>query len=109
PFYYYHNGRNFEFASQISTIRLHHNNLTISKNAIESYLTWGAIPDPSSIFNEIKKLLPGHSFIFDLDSGQLDIKKYWDIDYQGIKQFAGSYVDAKLELKSILSDAVKIR
>lgn len=109
PFYYYNNGRDFEFASQISTIRLHHNNLTISKNAIESYLTWGAIPDPSSIFNDIKKLLPGHSFIFDLDSGQLDIKKYWDIDYQGIKQFAGSYVDAKLELKSILSDAVKIR
>jgi asparagine synthase (glutamine-hydrolysing) len=109
PFYYYHNGKDFEFASQISSIQLHHNNLSISKKAIDAYLTWGAIPDPLSIFNEIKKLRPGNTFIFNLISGSLDIKTYWDIDYKGKNKFIGSYTEAQSQLKNILSDAVKIR
>lgn len=109
PFYYYHNGTDFEFASQVSSIQLHNSNLTISKRAIDAYLTWGNIPDPLSIFNEVKKLLPGNSFIFDLKSGQLKTKVYWDIDYKGQNKFSGSYEDAKAELTNILSNAVKIR
>lgn len=109
PFYYYHNGKDFEFSSQISSIQLYNSNLSISKKAIDAYLTWGAIPDPLSIFNEVKKLLPGNSFIFDLSSGSLDIKKYWDIDYKGDNKFLGSYSEAQLQLENILSDAVKTR
>ncbi|WP_417370873.1 asparagine synthase (glutamine-hydrolyzing) [Gelidibacter japonicus] len=109
PFYYYHNGTNFEFASQVSSIQLHHKNLSISKKAIEAYLTWETIPDPLSIFNEVKKLLPGKIFRFNLKSGEFTTKTYWDIDYHGTKKFNGTYEEAKTELTSILSDAVKIR
>jgi asparagine synthase (glutamine-hydrolysing) len=109
PFYYYYDGKNFEFASQLSSIQLHHNNLTISQRAITSYLTWGTTPDPLSIFNEIQKLLPGHFFNYDLTNGKLNIKQYWDIDYANQDTFSGSYEDAKIELKSLLSDAVNIR
>ena len=109
PFYYYHNGKNFEFASQISSIQLFNENLSISNKAIDAYLTWGTIPDPLSIFNEVLKLRPGHSFIFDLNSGNLQIKTYWDIDFKGGNKFLGSYTEAQSQLKSILSDAVKIR
>ncbi|WP_411895052.1 asparagine synthase (glutamine-hydrolyzing) [Winogradskyella sp. A2] len=109
PFYYYHNGRNFEFASQISSIQLHNDNLSISEYAIRSYLTWETIPDPISIFNEVKKLLPGHSFSFNLINGTLETKEYWNIDYHNSDQFKGCYTDAKSELKNLLSDAVKIR
>ncbi|NRB58889.1 MAG: asparagine synthase (glutamine-hydrolyzing) [Winogradskyella sp.] len=109
PFFYYHKGTDFEFSSQISSIQLHHKSLSISENAISSYLTWGAIPDPMSIFNEVKKLLPGHRFSFKLDSGELNIEKYWDIDYKGTTLFTGSYDEAKSELKNLLLDAVKVR
>lgn len=109
PFYYYHNIKDFEFASQISSIQLYNPNLSISKKAIDSYLTWGNVPEPISIFNEIKKLLAGHSFVFHLESGRLDIQQYWDIDYIGKNKFLGSYTEAQTELKNILSDAVKIR
>ncbi|EPR69715.1 Asparagine synthetase [Winogradskyella psychrotolerans RS-3] len=109
PFYYYHNGKDFEFASQVSSIQLHNNNLSISEYAIKSYLTWETIPDPLSIFNEIHKLLPGHSFKFDLTSGTFKTKQYWDIDYHGKNKFKGDYQDAKKELKDLLSNAVKIR
>ena len=109
PFYYYHNGKDFEFASQISSIQMHNKHLSISKKSIDAYLTWETIPDPLSIFNEVKKLLPGKSFIFDLKTGNLLTKTYWDIDYHGKTKFTGSYEEAQTELTSTLSDAVKLR
>jgi asparagine synthase (glutamine-hydrolysing) len=109
PFYYYHNGKDFEFASQLSSIKLHNDKLSISEKAIADYLVWGAIPDPQSIFNEINKLKAGMSFIYDLESGKLDIKRYWDIDSQGKSKFTGTYKEAQDELNTILSDAVSIR
>jgi asparagine synthase (glutamine-hydrolysing) len=109
PFYYYHNGKDFEFASQISSIQLYNENLSISKKSIDAYLTWETIPDPLSIFNEVKKLLPGNSFVFDLNSGKLETKVYWDIDYEGKHKFTGNYLEAQDELTSTLTDAVKLR
>src|SRR5690606_22475923 len=64
PLYYYFDNHTFEFASQISAIQLHNANLSISKKAISYYLAWGNIPDPYSIFNEIKKLKAGHTFTY---------------------------------------------
>jgi asparagine synthase (glutamine-hydrolysing) len=109
PFYYYINGRDFEFASQISAIQLFNKNLSISQKSINNYLSWGTIPDPDTIFNEVKKLKAGYSFVYDLNSGSYNQKPYWDLDYKGTNLYKGSYEEAKDELESILSDAVKIR
>ncbi len=109
PFYYYHNGKDFEFASQVSSIQSHHHDLSISSAAIAQYFTWGTIPDPMTIFNEVKKLLPGHYFTFNLLTGDLHQTQYWDIDFRGKNPFKGSYDDAKIELKNILNDAVSTR
>ncbi|WP_411895053.1 asparagine synthase (glutamine-hydrolyzing) [Winogradskyella sp. A2] len=109
PFYYYHNGLHFEFASQISSIQLHNQNLSVSRRSIEAYLTWDYIPDPYSIFNEIKKLKPGHTFTYNIANGQMHSECYWDIDFKNERPFLGDYNQAKSELKSLLSDAVKMR
>tara|TARA_R110000823_G_scaffold253549_1_gene375981 strand:- start:13635 stop:15473 length:1839 start_codon:yes stop_codon:yes gene_type:complete len=109
PFYYYHSGADFEFASQISAIKTGNNSLSISNKAISNYMTWGYIPDPESIFLEVKKLPPGHFFIYDLHSGAFKEKKYWDIDYQGHEHFLGTFEDAQEKLEILLTDAVKKR
>ena len=109
PFYYYHNGKSFEFASQLSSIQTHMDHLTISKKAIAYYLAWGHIPDPQSIFNEIKKLKAGYKFIFDLNTGQFKSEPYWDIDYKNERPYQGSYEDAKNELDRILRETVSSR
>jgi len=109
PFYYYRNGTQFEFASQISSIQLFNTNLTISEEAIKRYLSWNSIPTPHSIFNEIKKLEDGHSFTFSLDDGSFKTWQYWDIDYLGNNIYQGSFVQAQEELEELLGDAVKIR
>ncbi|MCK7591031.1 asparagine synthase (glutamine-hydrolyzing) [Subsaxibacter sp. CAU 1640] len=109
PFYYYLNNKDFEFASQISSIQMFHSDLSISSKAISYYLAWGNIPDTQSIFNEIKKLRAGHSFVFYLETGTFKDKPYWDIDYKNENPFKGTYEDAKSELNTILEDAVSSR
>jgi asparagine synthase (glutamine-hydrolysing) len=109
PFYYYHNGKDFEFASQLSSIQLHHENLTISSKSINYFLEWGVVPDPHSIFNEISKLKAGYCFNFNLNTGELNKRQYWDIDFDAKTKFTGSFQDAKVQLDELLSDAVKIR
>jgi asparagine synthase (glutamine-hydrolysing) len=109
PFYYCHNGKDFEFASQISSIQLHMKELTISERAISYYLAWGHIPDPYSIFNEVKKLRAGHKFTYNLYTGNFKSAPYWDIDYKNERPFSGTYEDAKMELSKILDDAVSAR
>lgn len=109
PFYYYHNGKDFEFASQISSIQLFNDRLSISKNSISYYLAWGNIPDPHSIFNEIHKLLPGHYFFFNIQNGVFENESYWDIDYLGDNSYKGTYQQATEELENLLTDAVSSR
>jgi asparagine synthase (glutamine-hydrolysing) len=109
PFYYYQKGRDFEFASQLSSIQLHHNDLSISNKAILEYLRWGAIPEPLSIFNEIKKLKPGFCFLFDLKEGAYKEWQYWDLNLNQQGTYVGNYENAVEELELLLHDAVKLR
>lgn len=109
PFYYYHNGQDFEFASQLSAIQMFNENLTISRKAISYYLAWLAVPDPYSIFNEISKLEAGYSMVLDLSTNALNIFQYWDIDYKAVNLFKGSYDEAKAELEYLIKDATKLR
>ncbi|WP_289062464.1 asparagine synthase (glutamine-hydrolyzing) [uncultured Zobellia sp.] len=109
PFYYYLNGQDFEFSSQISSIQKFHNNLSISKNAIEDYLSWNSVPIPSSIFNEVKKLEDGHWFTFNLTNYNFTTHQYWDIPYTSKNTYKGSFDDAQNELENLLTDSTRIR
>ncbi len=109
PLYIYRDGTDFEFSSQISSIQLHHNKLSISSKAINYYLSWGNVPDPHSIFNEVEKLLPGYSFKFNIKTGDYKTSQYWDVDYKKEKTFDGSYEDAKETLDTLLTEAVDLR
>jgi len=109
PFYYFLDENDFEFSSQISSIQLHHKDLTISKKAISYYFAWDTIPDPYSIFNEIKKLPAGHSFTYCLKTKEFNNNAYWDIDKDGAKPFKGTYSEAKEILNNLIKEAVSTR
>lgn len=109
PFYYFHEKKQFEFASQISSIQLYNRKLSISNKAIHKYLAWDYVPDTDSIFNEVKKLEAGHYFTFDLNSGVFLSSQYWDIDFRGEKTFSGSYNQAVEHLEALTTKAVKRR
>ncbi len=108
PFYYCNKGRSFEFASQPSQLKIGRT-FTLDQQAVSEYFIWGYIPEPRSIWNEVKQLPAGNFFIYDLVSNCLDIKQYWDLDRNRINTFTGTYQDAKEKLRELLTDSVGIR
>lgn len=109
PLYYYQDGKDFEFCSQLSGIKIHHDNLTVSEDSIGLYLAWKAVPDPFSIYAEVKKLRAGHVFTYSLANGDFKDWSYWNVINHDVPAFDGDYEDAKSELKELLMDAVKLR
>ncbi len=109
PFYYYHSGKNFEFASQVSSIQKFNDKLSVSKDAISQYLSWGYVPDPFTIFNEVKKLRAGHIFTFQIKTGAFTSNRFWDIDYKSTSTFLGTYEEAQIQLEMLASDSVRLR
>ena len=57
----------------------------LSKESIWQFLFFGYVPQPSTIFENVYKLLPGHTMTID---GQLRCSKtkYWDLDLNTKKQ-----------------------
>lgn len=109
PFYYWHEGKDFEFASQPKVIK-YANDFHIDATARQFYLLQGVIPDPYSPFEEVKKLRAGECFTFNLASGKLDIQTYWDVDTNSCGFTAPkSYDEAKQMVKDLLFDAVRLR
>jgi len=108
PFYYVHNGRDFEFASQPMQITVGQQ-INIDVQAIQEYFIWGYVPEPRSAWQEIKKLQAGHFFIFNVITGQFKTEKYWEIEKEKMGSYASSYQEAKTELRELLKDAVGIR
>lgn len=109
PFYFWHEGKDLEFASQPKVIK-YGNNLHVDATARLFYLLQGIIPDPYSPFAEVKKLRAGECFTFNLSSGKLDIQTYWDVDTNSCGFTAPkSYDEAKQMVKDLLFDAVRLR
>ncbi|RZL51218.1 MAG: asparagine synthase (glutamine-hydrolyzing) [Pedobacter sp.] len=108
PFYYAHCGKDFEFASQPTQIS-YGRKVTTDLQAINEYFIWGYIPEPRSIWVEIKKLPAGNYFYFDLSSGIFETNRYWDLDYQNENKFLGDYQAALQQLDDLVTDAVGIR
>lgn len=108
PFYYAHQGNNFEFASQPSQITIARN-VTTDLEAINEYFIWGYIPEPRTAWLEIKKIKAGYTFSFNLHTGAFITEKYWDLEYQPLNLNKGTYSQAKAELDTLLTDAVDIR
>lgn len=78
PLYYFWDGKNFAFASELkSIIRLKAIPRSLNKNAINDFLHLGYIPAPYSIYKHIYKMNSG-SWMKVSASG-IDLKRYWNL------------------------------
>jgi asparagine synthase (glutamine-hydrolysing) len=80
PFYYYWDGKLFAFASEIKAL-LEHPRISAEVNeaAMPQYLAFGYTSDDSTLFRNIRKLMPGHFLTLDVgNGGRLAIEQYWD-------------------------------
>lgn len=109
PFYYMHTAQGFEFASQPSCISIG-NEFHIDDTARSYMMLLGYIPDPYSIWKEVKKLRAGECFIYNLQDNKLQISQYWDLFTNSCGfRIPKTYDEAKEQTRELLEDAVKLR
>jgi len=111
PLYYGWVGDNFLFGSELKAIKSHpsfHSN--IDRNALCLFLRLNYIPAPYSIYEGVKKLLPGNLLSISLRHPEPKIKAFWSGIDASLKSksdpFIGSFGDAVSSLETLLKDAV---
>lgn len=109
PLYFFYDGNEFLFASELKAITTVKNNPAINKNIIPAYLHLGYIPHPFSIYDAIKKL-PAGSFaeitINDAGKPCYSEQSFWKVhDKIGSLEWTDE-ATAKKQLDSLLTDSV---
>jgi asparagine synthase (glutamine-hydrolysing) len=82
PFYYYWDGRLFAFASEIKAL-LEHPAISpvLAEDVLPEMLAFGYTSGDRTLFQNIRKLMPGHRMLLDVGSPrpELTCQGYWDI------------------------------
>lgn len=106
PLYYYEEGGQFAFASEIKALTpAPFVKTTIRYDAIKDFFAYQYVPDPKTIYRNIYKLPPG--YWLKTDGGKAVIKQYWDVSFA----HAGSRSSEELKegLYDLIEDAVRQR
>lgn len=82
PLYYTVAGGAFHFASEIKAILavLAHRP-ELDRQALHDYLTLRFVPAPGTVWQDIRKLSPGHHLRYALDTGEVSLASYWHLDF----------------------------
>lgn len=81
PLYYYFDGKQFVFGSEIKAIfEIESVPKQVRPDAIYDFFVYQYVPEAKSIFKNINKVQPGHYLIINKDG--VDIKQYWDVTFK---------------------------
>jgi asparagine synthase (glutamine-hydrolysing) len=109
PLLYVFDENKFVFASEMKSIIQYGIEKDINYSSLYTYLQLNYIPAPDTIFQKVKKLLPGH--YLRINNGHLTIDKYYCVPFQNqtAQNNAISYDSAKQKLKELLEASVQRR
>lgn len=99
PFYYFHKGDRFAFASEIKALmQVPGIEGELDPESLHQYLTFLWVPDPKTMFRRILKLPAGHCAT--LRNGELKLTQYWDLTFPAASQtYARSEQDLADEVR----------
>ena len=85
PFYYFHDGERFAFASEIKALlQIPEIEAELDPASLHQYLTFLWVPDPKTMFRRIFKLPAGHYAT--LHKGEFRLTQYWDLTFPSAHQ-----------------------
>jgi asparagine synthase (glutamine-hydrolysing) len=113
PLYYALHDRTVSFASELKALRAVWPGLSVDRDAVASYLRFGYVPAPSTIYSGVWKLPPGTIATVD-GAGTFSVRSYWDgraVAEAGLSSRTGrpDEREAARELDRLLRDAVTRR
>jgi asparagine synthase (glutamine-hydrolysing) len=78
PLYYADSGDRFYFASELKALVAGmREQPAIDKESVFHYLTLRFVPQPMTMWQGIKKLLPGHTLVHDFNEHRQHVEEYW--------------------------------
>lgn len=100
----------FAFASELKSLLIIPGlELNIDPRAVEDYFAFGYVPDPRTIYRNIRKLEPGTYLLALRGEARLRIARYWDVPLDS-EPFSGSQLEnVEQDLRDRLKEAVRKR
>jgi asparagine synthase (glutamine-hydrolysing) len=111
PFFYALQDGCFAFASELTAL-IQHNSIrsNLSDGGLKKYFAYGYIPAPHTVYTNIHKLPGGHNLVYDINSGSISIKKYWEFRIEPVDRIPDNPESEWGEkLRDLISKAVKRR
>lgn len=106
PLYYFWDGQNFAFASELSALRkLSHIPLEINKNGVYHFLHLGFIPAPQSIYKSIKKL--NSATWMKISKNNLQTQVYWNLHTHVNEKVITKEKEAIVKISDLLMSSVQ--
>ena len=106
PLYYYWDGENFAFASEIKALKkITKLNLQVNYSSIPQYLNLGYIPAPYSIYENCYKLEPGH--YLKISKTNFEKKQYWSIASSLSEKIISNEKQALVVISDLLASSVQ--
>jgi asparagine synthase (glutamine-hydrolysing) len=106
PFYYYNEGREFVFASELKSLQVLLQNPVLNQAAITNFLYLGYIPQTQTIYSSCSKLLPGHYAVIGKE-GIETIQPYWQLEKHINTETIKVESAAKKKLKNLMEESVQ--
>jgi len=110
PFYYAMAGNRFAFASEIKALfEVPDLKPQLNRRALPEFFAFGYTSSEETLFEGVRKLLPGHHLHIDLSRGDQEpqIKQYWDLDIEP-PECPLSEADYVAQFHELFTDAVRI-
>ncbi len=96
------------FASELKALTCHPElERELDTFAVEDYFAFGYIPEPRTIYRQVKKLPPAHTLKIHRGEPVPTPREYWDVTFAPVQ--VGSEADIEQELIERLREAVDIR
>ncbi|MHC1706162.1 MAG: asparagine synthase (glutamine-hydrolyzing) [Bacteroidales bacterium] len=110
PLYYFSNNGIFIFASEIKALKcfdLVRDALSVNSNSVCDYLNLGFIPEPFTLFEQVRQLESGHYAVIDANGFRLH--EYWNLDAAVHSTTLKDETIAIEELKRLMHSSVSYR
>lgn len=108
PLYYALTPEGLVFASELRGVQASgFTGRELSSAGLVGYLMLGSVPNPLTIYRDVRALEPGHTLTFDIEGGAPPApKRFWSLPVDTLEI---SYEAAVEELRALLEESVRIR
>ena len=97
------------FGSELKALLLHPLLRRIDPQAAEEYFAFGYVPDPKTIYRDVKKLEPGAYICMKRGDSHVKPVRYWDVPLDGERAPGQPAAAWEEELRARLKEAVRKR